>query len=145
MNTKSKRTSKAAEGSASDAGIGDYSKGQAPELAAVFDALRAEIDATLPKAESKVWHDAPVWFIDGYPVVGYAVKARKAALLFWNGQALGEPALKPVGKHFAAEVLFTHVSELDRAAIRRCLVTAGKKVFKDYASLREGRGAKARK
>jgi hypothetical protein len=79
-----------------------------------------------------------VWFIDGYPVVGYSIKAKKAALLFWNGQALGDPALKPMGKHFAAEILFTQVAELDRAAIRRTLVKAGKKVFKDYASLRKG-------
>jgi hypothetical protein len=86
-----------------------------------------------------------VWFIDGYPVVGYSIKADKAALLFWNGQALGEPALKPLGKHFAAEVLFADVTELDRTTIQRCLDKAGKNVFKDYASLRESYGANARK
>lgn len=142
MPAKSKRTSSVTARSASDTGIGAYAKNQTPELAAVCAALRARIDAALPQASSKIWHGAPVWFIADYPVVGYSIKAGKAALLFWNGQALGEPALKPMGKHFAAEVLFTDVSELDPAAIRRWLDKAGNHVFKDYASLRAGRGAK---
>ena len=137
-----KLTSKTSVPSASDAGIGNYARKQSPELVAVFDALRAEIDAALPQAASKIWHGAPVWFVDDYPVVGYSLKAGKASLLFWNGKALDEPALKPVGKHFAAEMVLTRVAELDRAAIRRCLVKAGKNVFTDYASLRQGRGAK---
>src|SRR5262245_55203780 len=135
MSAKSKKTSKTT--SSYDTGIGDYASKQTPELAAIFKALRSEIDATLPQAASKIWHGAPVWFVDDYPVVGYSLKAGKASLLFWNGKALGEPALKPVGKHFAAEMVLTQVAELDRAAIRRCLAKAGKNVFKDYASLRQ--------
>jgi hypothetical protein len=145
MIAKSKRTSKVTAPSVNEAGINDYARNQTPELAAVCEALRVEIDAALPQADSKIWHGAPVWFIDDYPVVGYSIKAGKAALLFWNGQALGEPTLKPVGKHFAAEMPFTHVSDLDRTSIRRWLVKAGNNVFKDYASLREKRGAKASK
>ncbi|MCI0540247.1 MAG: YciI family protein [Verrucomicrobiales bacterium] len=143
--SKSTRTSSSTAQSAGHAAISDYARKQPPKLAAVCDALRAEIDAALPQASSKVWHGAPVWFIDDYPVVGYSIKAGKAALLFWNGQALGEPALKPMGKHFAAEALFAQVSELDRAACRRWLVKAGKNIFKDYASLRKGGNAKAPK
>jgi hypothetical protein len=127
------------------AGISEYAEKQTPELAGVCEALRTEIDATLSQADSKIWHGAPVWFIDNYPVVGYSIKARKAALLFWNGQSLGDPALKAVGKHFAAEALFSQVSELDRTAIRRWLVKAGNNVFKDYAALRKGRGTTARR
>jgi len=145
MNAKTKRTSKATAPAANDVGIGDYIRKQTPELAAVCEALRSVIDGALPQAASKVWHGAPVWFIDDYPVVGYSIKAGKVALLFWNGQALGEPALKPMGKHFAAEILCTQVSELDRTALRRWLVKAGKNVFKDYASLRKGSNAKASK
>jgi hypothetical protein len=143
MTTKTKSSSTAP--SDRGAGITEYISNQTPELAAVCDALRADIEATLPQADCRIWHGAPVWFVDGYPVVGYSIKARQAALLFWNGQALGEPALQPVGKHVAAEVLFTQVSQLDRKAIRQWLVKAGKDVFKDYASLRAGRGTKARK
>ncbi|MCZ7641152.1 MAG: DUF1801 domain-containing protein [Verrucomicrobia bacterium] len=142
MNSASKRSPAVAAGAARDAGISRYATSQTPELAAVCQGLRAEIEATLPRAESKIWHGAPVWFLEGYPVVGYSIKAGKVSLLFWNGRALGEPALQPVGKHFAAELVFTEVSELDRAAIRRMLVRAGQHVFKDYAALRGKRGTK---
>ena len=137
-----KRTASPLARSADDAGLSGYDPREAPELAAVCRALRTEITATLPQATAKIWHGAPVWFIDGYPVVGYSIKARKVALLFWNGQALGEPALKPMGKHVAAEISFARVSELDPAALRRWLARAGTNVFKDYASLRKRRGAK---
>ncbi len=145
MTANPNRASKVTTPSSNAGVISEYARKQTPELAAVCDALRSEIDAALPQAASKVWHGAPVWFIDDYPVVGYSTKAGMAALLFWNGQALGEPALKAMGKHLAAEALFTHVSELDRAALRRWLSKAGKNVFKDYASLRKGSNAKASK
>jgi uncharacterized protein YdhG (YjbR/CyaY superfamily) len=34
------------------------------------DLLLKEICKGLPKAENKVWHGHPVWFIDGNPIVG---------------------------------------------------------------------------
>lgn len=144
MTTKLKPAPKATAASSPEVGIGTYAKKQKPGLAAVFDALQAEIDAALPQAASRIWHGAPVWFIEDYPVVGYSLKAGKAALLFWNGQSLGEPTLKPVGKHFAAEWVFANLSDLDRSAIRRTLVKAGKKVFKDYAPLRRAGGVTGR-
>jgi len=144
MTTKVNPTANAAATSSPEAGLDAYSQQHKPDLEAVFDALRAEITAALPQAASRIWHGAPVWFIEDYPVVGYSLKAGKASLLFWNGRALGEPTLKPVGKHFAAEWVFATVAELERAAIRRALRKAGRHVFKDYASLRTaGRGEAA--
>lgn len=137
MTAKVKPTANAAALSPPEGDIGAYSQKHTPDLADVFDALRAEIDAALPKAASKIWHGAPVWFIEDYPVVGYSLKAGKASLLFWNGRSLGEPTLKPVGKHFAAEWAFAKVSELERPTLRRALGKAGKQVFKDYAALRK--------
>ena len=32
------------------------------------------INKTLPKADGKVWHGHPVWFLDENPVVGYSLK-----------------------------------------------------------------------
>lgn len=142
MTAKAKPTARAAASSSSDVGIGAYSQQQPPGPAAVFDALRAEIEAALPQAASKIWHGAPVWFIEEYPVVGYSLKGGKASLLFWNGQSLDEPTLQPVGKHFAAEWVFASLSDLDRPALRRTLLKAGKNVFKDYASLRKAGGVK---
>ncbi len=144
MAARSRSTSKAAESPVNGSGIGDYSRSQTPELAAICEALRVLIDSVLPRAASKIWHGAPVWFIDGHPVVGYSIKARKAALLFWNGQALGEPVLRPLGKYFAAEMLFTGVSELDPPTIRRLLLAAGQDVLKDHGCSREGRETKTR-
>ena len=52
----------------------------------------------LPKAISTIWHGSPVWFIGENPVVGYHVTPKHVNLLFWSGQAFGEPALKAAGK-----------------------------------------------
>ena len=145
MAARSQPKSKPDESRDGASAVGDYSRSQTPELAAVCEALRFEIDSVLPGATSKIWHGAPVWFIDGHPVVGFSIKARKTALLFWNGQALGEPVLRPVGKFFAAEILFTTVAEIDPPTIRRLLLAAGKNIFKDYASFRKGRETKTSK
>ncbi len=50
--------------------IAAYAKAQALPARTICDALRALIDAALPKATSKVWHGSPVWFLDENPVVG---------------------------------------------------------------------------
>jgi hypothetical protein len=33
--------------------------------------LAATIQKAFPDAESKVWHGAPVWFLNGNPIAGY--------------------------------------------------------------------------
>ncbi|MEP0848427.1 MAG: DUF1801 domain-containing protein [Phycisphaerae bacterium] len=98
--------------------------------------MRAEIERALPDAASKVWHGAPVWFVGNTPVVGYSVPARGGvALLFWNGQAFGDPALKPMGKFKAAQVEFEHTSEIKAAPLRRWLKKAGTELW-DIRSIR---------
>jgi hypothetical protein len=110
--------------------IAHYAKTQAAEHAAICHALRAKIDAVLPKAISKIWHGSPVWFIGENPVVGYNVTSKKGVnLLFWNGQSFGEPALKAVGKFRAAQIQFTYVSEIDSKALRRWLKRAGTDIW----------------
>jgi hypothetical protein len=100
------------------------------------------IDAALPKATARVWHGSPVWFIDENPVVGYSATAKAVKLLFWNGQAFGEPDLKPVGKYRAAEAVFGDASEIDTTAVRRWLKKARTDVFDSrgfFKKLREGK------
>jgi hypothetical protein len=109
--------------------IAAYTKAQAPPIRAMCEALRALIDAAIPKAASKVWHGSPVWFIDDNPVVGYNATAKGVNLLFWNGQAFDEAGLKPVGKYRAAQAVFVDESEIDFTAIRRWLKKAGANVF----------------
>jgi hypothetical protein len=129
-------------GSATADSIADYSVTQPAPIPAICKALRELIDSALPKATSKVWHGSPVWFIDDNPVVGYSVTAKKAVcLLFWNGQAFDEPALKPVGKYRAAQALLAAPDEVDAQAIRRWLKKAKSDVFDSQAffqKMREG-------
>jgi len=124
---KSKAEEKAPDGA--DV-IAHYAKTQTPEHAAICRALRAELDAVLPKATSKIWHGSPVWFIGENPVAGYNVTSKKGVnLLFWNGQSFGESALKAAGKGRAAQIQFTDVSEIDPNALRRWLKRAGTDIW----------------
>jgi hypothetical protein len=78
------------------------------------------------------------------PVVGYNVAAKGGVvLLFWNGQAFGDPALKPIGKFKAAQARFGDVSEIEVGPLRRWLKKAGTDIW-DVGSIRRLRG-RARK
>lgn len=123
-------------------GVAEYAREQEPAMGATCEALRELIEAALPKATSKVWHGSPVWFIDGNPVVGYSAKKAGVSLMFWNGKAIGEPALKAVGKHGAAEALFGDKREIDAKTVRRWLKAAGENVFDSKAFFREMRARK---
>jgi len=131
-----KRTPKSADA------ITTYGQVQPPPFRALCELLRRLVDAALPQATARVWHGSPVWFIDDNPVVGYNATAKSVNLLFWNGQAFGEPDLKPVGKYGAAQVVFSDVAEMDPKAIRRWLKLAKTDVFDSKAffrKLREGK------
>ena len=115
--------------------VAHYAETQTAEHAAICHALRAQIDAALPKAASKIWHGNPVWFIGENPVAGYNVTAKKGVnLLFWNGQSFDEPALKAAGKFKAAQIQFTDESEIDVKALRRWLKKARTDIW-DYRGL----------
>ena len=110
--------------------IAAYATSLSKADAAICRALRAEIDGALPRATSRVWHGAPVWFVGDTPVVGYNSTARGGVnLLFWNGQAFTEPALEPVGKFKAAQLHFDHVAQIDSRALRRLLALAGTRIW----------------
>ena len=125
-------------------GIEAYSAAQPPELRAVCERLRDLIERALPDASAKVWHGSPVWFIGENPVVGYAARANAVNLLFWNGQSLGESALKPVGKYRAAERAFATLSQVQEEAVRRWLRKAGSDVFDSKAYFKKLREEKKR-
>jgi len=101
--------------------IDAYTKKLKPKQKSIADSLRKTIDATLPKATAKVWHGHPVWFIGENPVVGYSMKTTGVSLLFWNGQSFGEPALTPIGKFHAAELIYADVADIDAKLLTRCL------------------------
>lgn len=122
--------------------ITGYSAAQSPVFRTICDALRELIDTALPKATAKVWHGRPVWFIDDNPVVGYNATAKAVNLLFWNGQAFDEAALKPVGKYRAAQAVFADADELDTKVIRGWLKKAKADVFDSKAFFKKLREAK---
>ncbi len=96
--------------------------------------LADEIQKNLPEATSKVWHGAPVWFIDGNPIVGYWVRKDYVQLLFWSGQSFEEPALKPEGTFKAAEVRYTTYEQIHPTELQRWLEKS-KTIQWDYKNI----------
>lgn len=119
--------------------IAAYNRGQAKADKAVCDFLKREIAKALPKAESKIWHGSPVWFLDGNPIVGYHKLKDGVRILFWSGQSFGEPGLAPEGSFKAAEARFTDVKDIKPAALRRWLAKA-KKIQWDYKNIVKRKG-----
>jgi hypothetical protein len=122
--------------------IAAYSRARTPALRTTCDLLRELIDTEIPRATSRVWHGSPVWFIGDNPVVGYNATAKTVNLLFWNGQAFHEPALKPVGKYGAAQALFRDAAEIDPKVVRRLLKKARSDVFDSKAFFKKLRERK---
>lgn len=88
----------------------------------VCDLLAQEIDKALSKAESKIWHAHPVWFLDGNPIVGYSKQKPGIRLMFWSGADFDEAGLNVVGKKFKdASVFFNDASEIPLRDLRRWL------------------------
>jgi len=70
-----------------------YNKKLSVEDMTICNLLAKEIDKYLPKAENKIWHAHPVWFLEGNPIVGYSKLKDSVRLLFWSGQSFEEEAL----------------------------------------------------
>ena len=101
----------------------------------IVQVLHQEITNVLKKAEVKIWHAMPVWFIDGNPAVGYKSSPKHVTLLFWNGQAFNEPGLVAAGKFKAAQIHYISPDEIGVTELRRWLKKAGRDIW-DYKGLR---------
>ena len=106
---------------------------------AMCEILCAEISRGLPKADNKVWHGHPVWFINGNPIVGYAKRKNSVQLLFWSGQSFDEPGLAPEGSFKAAEAKYTHEDQINFDDIKRWL-TKAEVIQWDYKNIVKKRG-----
>lgn len=102
----------------------DYESELAGEFAEIGSALSKLIAKALPKAEGKVWHGHPVWFIDGNPVVGYSLKKAGIEVLFWSGQSFKLEGLRAIGKFKAAGVAVPNLKSLDKKAMTAWLAEA---------------------
>ena len=99
-----------------------YNAQQEAAHRAVCDLLAQEINKALPKAESRIWHAHPVWFLDGNPIAGYSKQKPGIRLMFWSGADFEETGLNVTGKKFKdASVFFNDVSEVPLRDLRRWL------------------------
>lgn len=117
----------------------EYNKAQSKEERAICELLAAVIERGLPKAESKIWHGSPVWFLDGNPIVGYHKLKNCVRLLFWSGQSFEEEGLEPEGSFKAAEARYTDVDEVKPRDLRRWLKKA-KEIQWDYKNIVKRKG-----
>ncbi|MBM9577100.1 DUF1801 domain-containing protein [Leptospira sp. 201903070] len=105
----------------------------------ICEILFQEIQLKLPKAENKIWHAHPVWFLDGNPIVGYSKLKGGIRLLFWSGRSFEEEGLKPEGSFQAAEVRYTNADQIHKKDLRRWLVKS-KKIQWDYKNIVKRKG-----
>lgn len=101
-----------------------YNSAQAAGDKDICDALAKVIDQQLKKAECKIWHRHPVWFLDGNPIVGYHKLKDSVRLLFWSGQSFDEPGLAPEGSFKAAEARYTSEEQISTKDLKRWLKKA---------------------
>lgn len=106
---------------------------------AIATLLAKEIDSNLPKAENKIWHKHPVWFLDGNPIVGYSKLKDSVRLLFWSGQSFEEPGLQPEGSFKAAEIRYINIEQVNTKDLKRWLEKA-KKIQWDYKNIVKRKG-----
>lgn len=116
-----------------------YNNKQSAADKKICNLLAEEIDKNLPKAENKIWHAHPVWFIDGNPVAGYHKLKDCVRLLFWSGQSFDEPGLSAEGSFKAAEKRYTSPDEIKVTHLRRWLKKA-KDIQWDYKNIVKRKG-----
>ncbi len=116
-----------------------YNNSLSGEDKAICDLLAKEIDAGLPKAENKIWHAHPVWFLDGNPIAGYDKLKNCVRLLFWSGQSFDEEGLHPEGSFKAAEARYTQAEQINTKDLKRWLKKA-EKIQWDYKNIVKRKG-----
>jgi hypothetical protein len=101
--------------------------------------LYQQICTHLPKAEKKIWHRHPVWFLDGNPVVGYSKRKKGINLMFWSGQSFNDSVLQKEGKFKAAEVCYTDLQDVKTSELQEWLQKASD-IQWDYKNLVKRKG-----
>jgi hypothetical protein len=119
--------------------IAAYNRAQDTVRKGICTQLAKEIDAGLPKAESKIWHRTAVWFLEGNPVVGYAPRKVGVQLLFWSGQSFDEPGLSKEGSFKAADKRYESKAEIKSGELKRWLKKAAK-IQWDYKNIVKRKG-----
>ena len=120
--------------------INTYNNRQVPTDREICNLLAKIIDRELIKAENKVWHSHPVWFLDGNPIVGYSKQKKGIRLMFWSGADFNEENLNVLGKKFKdASVFYNSISEINIKDLKRWLDKAEKTQW-DYKNIIKRKG-----
>lgn len=91
----------------------------------ICELLANEIDRGLPKADRKIWHSHPVWFLGGNPIVGYSKQKRGIRLMFWSGMDFEEEALSVQAIKFKdASIFYNAAKEVNKKDLKRWLIKA---------------------
>jgi len=117
-----------------------YNNSLEDQYRAISELFSAEINAILPKTESKVWHGHPVWFLEGNPIVGYSKQKAGLRLMFWSGADFNEPSLKPgTGKFKDASIFYQTFDEVNTDDLKRWLEKS-KRIQWDYKNIVKNQG-----
>lgn len=120
--------------------ITKYNKTQTTSDRKICDTLASEICLRLPKAENKIWHRHPVWFLDGNPVVGYSKLKAGIRLMFWSGSSFDEEQLSlGTGKFKDASITYTSVDQINVRDLKRWLKKA-ETIQWDYKNIVKRKG-----
>jgi hypothetical protein len=102
-----------------------YNEARTPADRDICNALADEICRRLPKAENKIWHRHPVWFLEGNPIVGYSKLKDGIRLMFWSGASFDEEQLTMgTGKFKDASIRYVSVDEINVKDLKRWLKKA---------------------
>jgi len=107
---------------------------------AICDLLFQEINKHLHKADNKIWHGHPVWFLDGNPIIGYSKQKKGMRLMFWSGASFDEQGLEVRGEKFKdASVFYNAVSDINTKDLNRWLKKS-KEIQWDYKNIVKRKG-----
>ncbi len=120
--------------------IDAYNAAQTETDREICDALKTEIDHELKNHEAKIWHGAPVWFLEGNPIVGYSKQKPGLRLMFWSGASFDEDALTVRSEKFKdASIFFTTVEQINKKDLKRWLKKS-KDIQWDYKNIVKRKG-----
>lgn len=117
-----------------------YNHSQTKNDEMICSYLSDEISRYLPKAENKIWHRHPVWFLDGNPIVGYSKQKPGIRLMFWSGADFDEESLNVLGAKFKdASIFYNDNSEINRKDLERWLEKS-REIQWDYKNIVKRKG-----
>jgi hypothetical protein len=118
----------------------EYNNLQIAEDKAICELLAKEITKHLPRAENKIWHRHPVWFLDGNPITGYSKEKKGLRLMFWSGVDFEEELLSVRGEKFKdASIFYRSVDEINIEDLKRWLEKS-KEIQWDYKNIVKRKG-----